>query len=518
MIRDSMRRTRDGISRRAFLELSGGAALSAGLWPNAGAISAQAMSPSGRAAQAPFPPDFLWGASTSAYQIEGATREDGRGEGIWDVFCRKPGAIWNGQNADVACDHYHRYAEDVRLMKQIGLRGYRFSVSWPRIFPQGAGALNEKGLDFYKRLVDQLLGAAIVPVLTLYHWDFPQVLQARGGWLNGDAAGWFADFAAEMSRRLSDRVDMWLTMNEPRSFLGGGYVAGVHAPGVKLPLKDVLHAGHILNLAHGKAVQAIRAGATRPVKVGCAPDCSPALPVTESAADVAAAKAATFAVPGERFTERAWWSNNAWWFDPILTGSYPADGIEAAGSDAPVIGPGDMDLIRQPMDFLGVNIYGGSLVRADAEGRAEKVPFPADWPRADNNWEVAPDALYWGPKWLSERYRLPIYVLENGLSLHDTVSPEGQVHDPKRIGFMTDYLRALRRAVGEGAVVKGYFHWSLLDNFEWHAGFRERFGLIHVDFATQQRTLKDSARWYAALIRGTGLFSTDSPILGTGLK
>ena len=491
-----------GITRRTFLGLTGGAALSAGLWPDATAAgpegpadisgARQATSPTARpAAGGAFPQNFLWGASTSAYQIEGAVREDGRGEGIWDVFSRKPGAIANGQNADVACDHYHRYAGDVQLMKQLGLRAYRFSVSWPRILPQGAGALNDKGLDFYKRLVDALLLAGIAPVLTLYHWDFPQPLEARGGWLSRDAVEWFADFAAAVARAFGDRVDMWLTMNEPRSFLGGGYVAAVHAPGLKLPLADVLRAGHHLNLAHGRAVQAIRATAGRAVKVGCAPDCSPALPISESAADVAAAKAATFAVPRVRFTERAWWSNNAWWFDPILTGSYPADGLASAGADAPEIRAGDMALMRQPLDFLGVNIYGGSRVRAGADGRAETVPFPPDWPRADNGWEVVPDALYWGPRWLHERYQLPIYVLENGLSLHDAISSDGQVHDPRRIDFMRQYLMALRRAMADGAVVQGYLHWSLLDNFEWHLGFK---GTLWSDLRRLRHATTDAQR------------------------
>jgi beta-glucosidase len=488
-----------GFTRRAFLQLGGGAALAAGWWPRAiatGQASSAVSPPDGLT----FPGDFLWGASTSAYQIEGAAREDGRGESIWDVFCRQPGAIANGQTGDVAADHYHRYAGDVGLMTTIGLGAYRFSVSWPRILPQGTGALNDKGLDFYKRLVDRLLEARITPFLMLYHWDFPQALQDRGGWLNRDAVSWFADYAAAVTRHLSDRVDVWLTMNEPRSFLGGGYVAGVHAPGLKLPLQDVLRAGHHLNLAHGRAVQAIRASAGRPVQVSCAPDCSPALPVSGSDADVAAARSTTFAVPRDRLTERAWWRNNAWWFDPIFTGAYPADGLASAGADAPDIRDGDMDLIRQPLDFLGVNIYGGARVRAGSDGRAETVPFPADWPRADNGWEVAPDALYWGPKWLHERYGLPIYVLENGLSLHDAVSVDGRVHDQRRIDFMTSYLRALSRVIREGTPVQGYFHWSLLDNFEWHTGFRERFGLVHVDFDTLQRTPKDSARWYAALI------------------
>jgi beta-glucosidase len=481
--------------------MAGGAALAAGVRP--GRVSAL-QAPSPRAAAGRFPGDFLWGAATSAYQIEGATREDGRGEGIWDVFCRKPGAILNGQNADVAADHYHRMDEDVRLMAGLGLRAYRFSVSWPRIFPGGTGPVNEKGLDFYKRVVDALLAAGIAPMLTLYHWDFPQALQDRGGWLTRDAAGWFADYASAMAAALADRVDFWLTINEPRSFLGGGYVAGVHAPGLKLPLADVLRAGHVLNLAHGRAVQAIRAGATRPVQISWAPDCSPAVPVGDAPEDAAAAKAATFAVPRSRFTERAWWSNNAWWFDPILTGAYPADGLAAAAADAPEIRDGDMALISQPLDFLGVNIYGGSRVRAGTDGQAQTAPFPGDWPRADNGWEIVPDALYWGPKWLHERYGLPIYVLENGLSLHDAVSSDGHVRDTRRADFIRGYLLALRRAIGDGAAVKGYLHWSLLDNFEWHLGYRERFGLIHVDFATGQRVVKESARWYADVVASNG--------------
>jgi beta-glucosidase len=492
------------MSRRKFIGLAGGAAISSALIPHGETSVGEAPAAPAKAMATSYPKDFLWGASTSAYQIEGATREDGRGESIWDVFCRKPDAIWNQQNGDVACDHYHRYAEDVRLMKQMGLRAYRFSVSWPRILPQGAGALNNKGLDFYQRLVDELLRSGITPFLTLYHWDFPQALEERGGWLNRDAADWFADYAADVARHLSDRVSFWLTLNEPRSFLGGGYVSAVHAPGAKLPLREVLRAGHVLNLAHGKAVQAIRAHAKRSVKIGWAPDCSPALPVSESAADIAAARAATFVVSREQFTARAWWRNNAWWFDPMFLGTYPADGLAQAGADAPEIVAGDMELIHQPLDFLGVNIYGGTLVRANSEGRAEVVPFPAEWPRAANNWEVTPDALYWGLKWLHERYRLPVYVLENGLSLHDWVALDGKVHDPQRIDFTARYLLSLRRAMSEGVPVNGYFHWSLLDNFEWHAGFRERFGLIYVNFATQKRIWKDSARWYAELIASNG--------------
>jgi len=481
------------LSRRSFLKMNAGALGAAGVfgcdWPRAIAQSLPS-----------FPTDFLWGASTSAYQIEGATKADGRGEGIWDVFCRKPGAILNGQNADIACDHYNRYREDVRLMKELGLRAYRFSVSWPRIQPSGTGAVNDKGLDFYKRLVDELNAAGIAPFLTLYHWDFPQALQDRGGWLTRDAVNWFADFAGIMSRALSDRVNVWITMNEPRSFLGGGYVAGVHAPGVKWPVKDVLQASHILNLAHGRAVQAIRATSTRRVRVTWAPDCSPAIPATDSPTDIAAAKASTFASPRVRFTASAWWSGNAWWFDPILRGEYPSDGLAAARADAPEIRGDDMAVIRQPLDFLGINIYGGSYVRADASGQPQTIAFPAGTARADNGWELVPDALYWAPKWLHERYKLPIYVLENGLSVHDAPGADGQVHDDRRIAFMTQYLTALSRAIREGVPVKGYMHWSLFDNFEWQHGFRERFGMVYVDFATQRRVPKDSARWYQKMI------------------
>jgi beta-glucosidase len=364
--------------------------------------------------------------------------------------------------------------------------------------------VNVKGLAFYQRLVDALLAAGVTPFATLFHWDYPQALQDRGGWMQRDSADWFADYAATVVHSLGDRVTHWLTLTEPRSLLGGGYLTGVQAPGERRPLGEILRIGHNLNLAHGKAVLAIRATAKRKPQVSFAPDFSPALPVTDSGEDIFAARAATFATTAREFTESGWWNGNAWWLDPFFLGKYPADGLAAAGADGPEIGDSDMKTIAQPLDFCGVNIYGGRLIRYGAKGQPETLPFPPGWPLTAFNWEVTPDALYWGPQWLHQRYGLPVIVLENGLSLRDWVSLDGAIHDPQRIDFTARYLQALGRAVRAGADVRGYFHWSLLDNFEWHAGYRERFGLVYVDHATQKRIPKDSAKWYAKVIASNG--------------
>ena len=489
------------LTRRRFLQSGAAATLAAGLGGAAAAAQTKFSISPGPAQ--PFPKDFLWGAATSAYQIEGAATEDGRGVSVWDAFCKKPGAIWHGQTGDVAADHYHRFAEDVALMKQIGLRAYRFSIAWPRILPEGTGAVNQKGLDFYRRLVDGLLAAAIEPFPTLYHWDTPQALQDRGGWMQRDCADWFGNYAQAVARSLADRCTYWLTMNEPRSLVSGGYLSGVHAPGEKRPVGELMRIGHHLNLAHGRAVQAIRASSSRKLQVSFAPDFSCSIPLSDSAADVQVAREATFAVSRDSFTDRGWWACNAWWFDPFFLGRYPGEGLAALGADAPEIRAGDMEIIGQPLDFLGINVYGGRLMRAGG-GKPEVVPFSTGWPASAFNWEVTPDALYWGPKWLYERYRKPIFVLENGLTLRDWVSLDGAVHDPQRTDFIARHLLALRRAMNEGTPVRGYFHWSLLDNFEWHAGYRERFGMIFVDYPTLKRTLKDSALWYARVIASNG--------------
>ena len=452
----------------------------------------------------PFAKDFLWGAANSAYQIEGAAREDGKGLSVWDEFVRKRGAIRDEQTGDVACDFYHRYAEDIARMKDMGLGAFRFSISWPRVMPEGTGAVDPKGVDFYNRLVDALLAAGIAPFATLFHWDTPLALERRGGWRERDMAGWFGDYATAVARALGDRVEWWLTINEPRSFIGGAYVNPVQAPGEKLARGAYMRAAHITFLAHGRAVQAIRANAKRAVKIGYPCDVSPSLPASDSGADIAAARDATFASPMDHFSENHWWRENAWWFDPVYRGEYPAEALAALGADAPKILPGDMKSIRQPLDFLGANIYGGWDVRAGADGKAKEVHFPAGFPLTAFGWQVTPEAMYWAPKWLHERYKMPIFITENGCSTRDWISLDGKVHDTQRIDFTMRYLQALARAAGEGVPLRGYLHWSLLDNFEWQEGYTQRFGMIYVDYPTQKRFLKDSARWYARVIASNG--------------
>jgi beta-glucosidase len=445
-----------------------------------------------------FPKDFTWGAATSAYQIEGAARVDGRGPSIWDQLCTVEGAIHSGHKGDVACDHYHHVDEDVALMKAMNLRAYRFSISWPRVMPAGTGALNPEGLAFYDRLVDLLLDAGIEPWATLFHWDLPLELHRKGGWLNAESPAWFEDYAAQMVDLLSDRVTHWMTINEPQIFVGLGYGTGVHAPGQKLPFAEQLLIGHRALLAHGRAVQVIRARAKKKPIVGWAPVGRAGMPVTSSAADIEAARRRSMEIDTKSF-----W-NNTWFGDPVCLGHYPEDGLKLFGADVPTIAPGDMKTICQPLDFYGVNIYSGEPVRAGEKGEPIPVPRGPGYPQTAFGWTIEPDSLYWGPRFLYERYKLPIVVTENGLSCFDIVSVDGAVHDPVRIDFLTRYLRSLSRAITDGAKVTGYFQWSLLDNFEWAEGFRQRFGLIFIDYETGARIPKDSAAWYAEVIRGNG--------------
>jgi beta-glucosidase len=445
-----------------------------------------------------FPSDFIWGAASASYQVEGAFDVDGRGMSVWDMFARKPGAVFSMHNGDVACDHYHRYRDDVALMKQIGLKAYRLSLSWSRILPTGAGAVNEQGLAFYDALIDELLAAGITPFVTLFHWDYPYELYRRGGWLSPDSPDWFADYTQIVVDALSDRVQYWMTQNEPQCFVGLGHYEGIHAPGLKLGWEDILRITHNSLLAHGKSVQVIRARAKTPPQVGAVPVGITAMPQSQSIADIDAARTAMFSL-----TTRTTW-NNTWYTDPMILGRYPEDGMKLFEHAMPRIQADDMKTIAQPLDFYGCNIYHGEYVRAGADGQPQLVETYAGHPITLMKWWVRPEALYWGPKFFYERYKLPVIVMENGLSNSDWVSVDGQVHDPQRIDFTTRYLMALRRASEDGVPVRGYFHWSIMDNFEWAEGYSQRFGLIHVDYQTQVRTLKDSAYWYRDVIASNG--------------
>ncbi|MES1209255.1 MAG: GH1 family beta-glucosidase [Pseudomonadota bacterium] len=449
-----------------------------------------------------FPKDFVWGVATASYQVEGASAEDGKGPSVWDVFSKKPGAVFEGHTGDVACDHYHRYKEDIALMKRLGATSYRFSVSWPRVLPAGTGAPNPKGLDFYSRLVDELARNGIAPMCTLFHWDFPQALYQRGGWLNRDVAGWFADYAAVVADKLGDRIKVWVTQNEPQCFIGMALRDGVHAPGDKLKDPEYLTAAHNAMRAHAKAVQALRAhakGKAGDVKIGYVLAAQLAQPASEAAEDVEAARWANFSV-----RDRHQW-NNSWWTDPVLLGKYPEDGVKLYGKDMPVWKAGDLDEMKQPIDFLGLNIYKADTWRRGDDGKPAQVSVPPGYPRSGVDWQpITPAALYWGPRFFHDRYRLPMSITENGLSTRDQIFLDGKVHDPQRIDYMHRALLELSRGVREGLPVTGYYAWSLLDNFEWADGYKQRFGLVYVDYQTQKRIPKDSFDWYRRTIASGG--------------
>jgi beta-glucosidase len=451
-----------------------------------------------------FPKGFTWGTATAAYQIEGAAYEDGKGLSVWDMFCRRPGAIWKGQTGEVACDHYHRYREDVALMKTLGLPAYRFSIAWPRVLPRGVGAVNPKGLGFYDQLVDELLAAGVTPYATLFHWDLPYDLYCRGGWLNRESADWFAEYVSAVVDALADRVRHWITLNEPQVFIGVGHFEGRHAPGDKLGIGQVLQAAHHVLLAHGKSVQVIRARAKAECQIGFAPVGHTQVPATDSEADIAAARTSMFSVKPKELL-----GNNSWWMDPVLLGHYPADALQAYSAQAPAILAGDLQTIHQPLDFLGLNIYTGGVVRAGKDQQPEMVPYPDGQPLTAFRWYVNPAVLYWGPKFFYERYRCPIFITENGMSNVDWVARDGKVHDPARIDFLQRYLLELHRAIQDGTDIRGYFQWTLIDNFEWAEGFKERFGLVYVDPDTQKRTPKDSAYWYKDLVASNGKILLD---------
>jgi beta-glucosidase len=430
-----------------------------------------------------FPTDFVWGTATASYQIEGAANEDGRGESIWDRFSHTPGKVINGDTGDVACDHYHRSAQDVALMKQLGVDAYRFSVAWPRILPSGTGAVSQKGIDFYDRLVDTLLAAGIRPFVTLYHWDLPVELHDQGGWTNRNIAGWFSDYASIVTRALGDRVHDWITLNEPwcTSFLS--YDIGAHAPGIR-NRKLAMQAAHNTLLAHGMGMQAIRAAGDANTKVGITLNMGINLPATDSAADKAAADEAI---------DEQW----EWFTQPIFSGHYSNRVIEQAGNDAPQVQPGDMALIAARNDFLGLNYY--SPARISAQGTPVRNPN-AEYTEMD--WEVAPEGLYLLLRKLHTltRGKTPIYITENGAAFVDELTPDGRVHDERRAAFLRGHFDAAHRAIADGVDLRGYFVWSLMDNFEWAFGYTKFFGIVKVDYATQKRIIKDSGYYLRDVI------------------
>ncbi len=440
-----------------------------------------------------FKKDFVWGAATAAYQIEGAWNEDGKGENVWDVFCHEYSHVEQGHTGDVACDHYHRYKEDVKLMKDLGLKAYRFSISWSRLIPNGAGELNPKGVEFYSNLIDELLANGIEPYVTLFHWDYPYALHKKGGWLNDESVKWFADYAAKVSELYSDRVKHFITFNEPQCFIGAGYMTSPHAPGYKVLYKDIFQMCHNVLKAHGAAVIALRENAKQPIKVGYAPTGTTCYPATESAADIEAARKKMFECPP---LSRGLMWNVSWWSDPVILGKYPEDGLRMYKDFLPEITDEDMKLINQPLDFYGNNIYNGQEIKADENGNPQNVTRKVGHGKTAIQWPITPAALRWGPRFYYERYKLPFFVTENGMSAHDVVSLDGKVHDPNRIDFLNRYLLELEKATDDGVDIAGYFQWSLMDNFEWAKGYTDRFGLVYIDYETQERIPKDSAYWY----------------------
>ena len=478
------------MQRRRFLQNSAlalGAGSLAGRFPGL----ALAQGRPGGASEA-FPQGFVWGSATASYQVEGAVGEGGRGASVWDTFAHTPGKIANGDTGDVADDFYHRYPQDIELMKRLGIKAFRFSVAWSRVFPSGTGRPNQQGIDFYKRLVDTLLAGGIAPYCTLFHWDLPQALQDKGGWENRDTAKAFADYAGYTAGALSDKVQHFMTMNEMRSFVELGYGNGLHAPGLSVGPKRLAQLNHFVCLAHGLSVQAIRAHAKAGTLVGIADNAEATVPEIETPEHIDAAR-------------KAMREENAQFLTVVEEGRYTDLYLKRLGADAPVFTAEEMATIKSPMDFVGLNVYQPTYVRADASEKGYTVvPMPASYPHMLSPWlTVGPEAMYWSPRLVHELWNVQsIYITENGCSSSDRLAPDGEVYDTDRVMYLRNYLTQLRRAVAEGVPVKGYFLWSLLDNYEWADGYEKRFGIVYVDFKTQKRTPKLSAKFYRQVIEG----------------
>jgi beta-glucosidase len=484
-----------GTNRRTFLTQTAGLAALAAAATNMPGSIARANPIMWVPDQNSFPKDFYWGAATAAYQIEGAAAEDGRKPSVWDTFSHTPGRVKNGDTGDVACDHYHRFEDDVKLMSELGIKHYRFSISWPRIIPDGRGAVNEKGVEFYSRLTDTLLKHGIMPHATLFHWDSPQALEdLYGSWRSRDIAKDFADYCTQVVKRLGDRITNWMTINEIFCFTYLGYGVNQippHAPGTMVKSrKEVLQTVHNALLAHGLGCQAIRAATPIPAQVSLVVNYDAFVPVIETPENIEAAKRAFVAE-----------EHNGTVLVPALTGQYNPVTLAALGANAPDIQDGDMKIIAQPLDLLGYNIYTGSYVRAADNARGyEVLPLPREYPKIYMPWlNFVPESLYWGVRMITDalgKKNLPIVISENGCATDDEMTGTGEVLDLTRVMYQRSYLRNAQRAVAEGYPLKGYFHWSLMDNFEWSWGYARRFGMTYVDFKTQKRTPKQSFHWY----------------------
>jgi beta-glucosidase len=479
------------ISRRHFAKLAGFSALgvAAGSAKAADNDAKPAPDPHGPAS---FPSGFIWGTATSAYQIEGAVHEDGRGQSIWDTFAHTPGKIADHSNADRANDHYHRYKEDVGLIRDLGVKAYRFSIAWPRVFPEGKGAPNPKGLDFYNRLVDELLANGIEPFATLYHWDLPQPLQDKlGGWQSSDTSRHFGDYAGYVAEHLSDRVKSFFTVNEVGRFVNFGYGWAIDAPGLKLPTAKLNQTRHNVALGHGLAVQAIRAKGRAGTRVGPAENIAACVPAIDTPENIRAAEIATREL-------------NAGFLGVVLEGKYTDGFLAYAGKDAPKFTDAELKIISSPVDFVGLNIYAPQfyVVAKDRAPGFDVLPFPASFPHMNSEWlRIGPETAYWMPRLAAKVWNIDtIYISENGTSGADKPAADGKVYDLDRIMYLRNYLMQLQRATAEGAPVRGYFLWSLMDNFEWIFGFEKRFGVYRVDFDTLARTPKLSASFYRDVV------------------
>ena len=437
--------------------------------------------------------NFLWGTATAAYQIEGAAYEDGKGLSVWDMFCKQPNKIFQDHSGDIACDHYHKFEQDLKLIKDLGVNSYRFSLSWPRILPEGTGKINQKGLDFYKKIIDMLSKFDITPFLTLYHWDMPYELHKKGGFLNSDFSDWFLQYSDIISKTFQDSVKNYITFNEPQCVIGLGYGNGLFAPGYKIPKPELFSAVHNLLMSHGKAVQAVRSN-VKDAKIGIVTCGNAYYPAVRSSQNIAAAQ--------KMFENEFDESSIVVYTDPIHLGQYPSLCYQKYPQIFDNISQSDMKIISSPVDFLGINNYEGMPVIADETGNPKHFKRHDGYPITHTDWAVEEECIYWLSRFCYERYKKPIFITENGMAGNDWIHLDGQVHDPARIDYLKRHIGKVKEAIDDGIDIRGYFVWSLMDNFEWSSGYSKRFGLIHIDYETQKRTPKDSYYWYRDFLNG----------------